>query len=88
LIDEILKEICNALMLADINIKYVIQMRTAVEKKVSAELVEHEEGQAAVNIRRSIIQAVVDELTRLLGSDNKPYEFVRGKSNVVMFVGL
>ena len=55
LIDEILKEICNALMLADINIKYVIQMRTAVEKKVSAELVEHEEGQAAVNIRRSII---------------------------------
>ena len=44
LIDEILKEICNALMLADINIKYVIQMRTAVEKKVSAELIEHEEG--------------------------------------------
>lgn len=44
LIDEILKEICNALMLADINIKYVIQMRTSVEKKVSAELTEHEEG--------------------------------------------
>jgi len=44
LIDEILKEICNALMLADINIKYVIQMRTAVEKKVSAELTDHEEG--------------------------------------------
>jgi signal recognition particle subunit SRP54 len=24
----------------------------------------------------------------MLGSENQPYEFVRGKSNVVMFVGL
>lgn len=34
------------------------------------------------------MKIVVDELTRMLGSDNKPYEFVRNKSNVVMFVGL
>jgi signal recognition particle GTPase len=41
-----------------------------------------------MNLKNLIISSVVDELTKLLGSDNKPYEFVRGKSNVVMFVGL
>jgi len=42
----------------------------------------------AVNLKREIIRVVVDELTKMLSSDNLPYEFQRGKSNVVMFVGL
>ena len=88
LIDEILKEICNALMKADVSIKYVIKMRGEVEKKINAKLSEQEEGEASVNLRRSIIQFVVDELVKMLGSENKPYEFVKGKPNVVMFVGL
>ena len=41
-----------------------------------------------MNLKNLIISSVVDELTKLLGSDNKPYEFVRAKSKVVMFVGL
>lgn len=88
LIDEILKEVCNALMISDINIKYVMKLRSEVEKKINAKLAEQEEGEANVNLRRSIIQFVVDELTKMLGSENKPYEFVKGKPNVVMFVGL
>lgn len=43
---------------------------------------------AAQNLKRTILKVVVDELTKMLGSENKPYEFVRNKPNVVMFVGL
>lgn len=42
----------------------------------------------ANNLKRIILKIVVDELTKMLGSENPPYEFVRGKPNVVMFVGL
>jgi signal recognition particle GTPase len=41
-----------------------------------------------MNVRRTVVKGVVDELTLMLGSQNAPYEFQRGKSNVVMFVGL
>ena len=88
LIDEILKEISNALLLSDVNMKYVIKLRAEVEKKIKEKLQDQEEGEANVNLRRSIIQFVVDELIKMLGSENKPYEFVKGKPNVVMFVGL
>ena len=32
LLDEILKEICNALMSSDVNIKYVMELRKTVNK--------------------------------------------------------
>lgn len=35
LVDEIMKEISNALMTSDVNIKYVIQLRQTVEKKIT-----------------------------------------------------
>jgi len=47
-----------------------------------------DDEKAAANLKRSILKIVVDELTKMLGSENKPYEFVRNKPNVVMFVGL
>ena len=59
-------------------------------KKVTAELenMEDDNPQAAMNVRRLLISSVVDELTKMLGSENKAYEFERGRPNVVMFVGL
>ena len=42
----------------------------------------------AANLKKLIQKAVVDELTNMLSSKNKAPEMVRGKSNVVMFVGL
>lgn len=75
-------------MTSDVNIKYVIQLRQTVEKKVTELINQQDDNQAAMNLKNLIISSVVDELTKLLGSDNKPYEFVRGKQNVVMFVGL
>ena len=75
LLDEILKEICNALMYSDVNIKYVMELR----KKVNVKLKEHMEAQADAknagnNLRRTIVEIVVDELTKMLGSENAPYE--------------
>jgi signal recognition particle GTPase len=40
------------------------------------------------NMRKLITKCVVDELTSMLSSKNKAPEFIRGKQNVVMFVGL
>ena len=40
------------------------------------------------NIRRLIQRTVVEELTNMLDTEQKPYEFKKGKQNVVMFVGL
>jgi signal recognition particle subunit SRP54 len=89
LLDEILKEICNALMYSDVNIKYVMELRKTVSAQIKLQSVSSDDPNiAAQNLKRTILKVVVDELTKMLGSDNKPYEFVRGKPNVVMFVGL
>jgi len=87
LLDEILKEICNALMYSDVNIKYVMELRKTVNNQIKLQM-GSDDANAAANLKRSILKIVVDELTRMLGSENQPYEFVRNKPNVVMFVGL
>jgi len=77
-------------MASDVNIKYVMELRKNVDTQIKLQMSELDTANAnsVQNVRRIIIKGVVDELTRMLGSDNKPYQFVRGKSNVVMFVGL
>ena len=49
---------------------------------------ESKSGDSSTQLRKVIQKTVVDELTDMLSSKNKAYEFVRGKPNVVMFVGL
>lgn len=77
-------------MASDVNIKYVMELRRCVDTQVTIQMTEldMQEANSVAQMRRTIIQSVVAELTRMLGSDNKPHQFVRGKSNVVMFVGL
>ena len=38
LINEILKEICNALLASDVNMKFVISLRQKVDKEVTSKL--------------------------------------------------
>ena len=83
LLQEILQDIAMALLNADVNIKYVAKMRENVKSHVAL----HAESGGA-NMRKLITQSVVEELTKMLESENKPYEFQKGKPNVVMFVGL
>jgi signal recognition particle subunit SRP54 len=64
-----------------------MDLRKTVSTKIKEKMIT-EDANAASNLKRQIMKIVVDELTHMLGSDNKPYEFVRGKPNVVMFVGL
>ena len=77
-------EIASALLSADVNIKYVAKLRDAVKTQVTLQM---NQG-GATNIRKLIQGTVVQELTSMLESENKPYEFKKGKQNVVMFVGL
>jgi signal recognition particle subunit SRP54 len=84
LLNEILTDIASALLSADVNIKFVAKLRDSVKTQVT--LMMGTEGGS--NIRRLIQRTVVEELTNMLDTEVKPYEFKKGKQNVVMFVGL
>jgi signal recognition particle subunit SRP54 len=83
ILDSILKEICRALMEADVNVKLVGQLRNNVKASVNLE-----DASAGTNRQRLIRKAIIDELVKLCGADKTPFELKKGKPNVVMFVGL
>lgn len=88
-LNELLTEIASALLSSDVNIHYINKLRNAVKTQVTLQMdANNTSGESAANLRRVIQKTVVDELTDMLSSDNKAFEFKRGKSNVVMFVGL
>lgn len=82
---EILNEIATALLSADVNFKHVAQLNKSVRTKVT--LFIKNEGKNT-NMKKLIRQTVIEELINILNTDRKPYEFKRGKQQVVMFVGL
>lgn len=43
---------------------------------------------AGVNERKIIQKAIFDSLVKLLSSEREPYVPVKGKANIIMFVGL
>lgn len=78
-----LKEIAAALLHADVNVRYVSELRSNVKKRVLLE-----SDASGVNKRKLIQKAVVEELVRLVSTDRKPYKLEKGKVNIIMFVGL
>mmetsp|Transcript_3182 Transcript_3182/g.5456 ORF Transcript_3182/g.5456 Transcript_3182/m.5456 type:complete len:506 (+) Transcript_3182:110-1627(+) len=85
-LDECLKEICTALLQADVNVKHVMNLRSGIKKRVNLEQLA-----SGLNKQRVIEKAVFDELCELLDSgvgDTKKLELKKGKSTIVMFVGL
>jgi len=82
-LDEMLKEICNALVASDINFRLVLSLRTSLKKKLQLQ-----EMGAGMDKRRLIRKAVFEELCALLDPGTKPYKPTRGRPNVIMFVGL
>lgn len=84
--ESMLKEICNALVSADVNIRLVSNLRKEVKKKVNfKELPPHTNANSK---KRLIQQAVFDELVALVDPHAEAYKPKKGKSNVIMFVGL
>jgi len=78
-----LKEICTALLEADVNVRLVNQLRKSIRTTVN-----FKELPPAVNKKRLIQKAVFDELVRLVDPHAEPFKPKKGKSNVIMFVGL
>lgn len=82
-LDSMLKEICTALLEADINIKLVKQLRENVRS-----VIDIDEMAAGLNKRRMIQSAVFKELIKLVDPGVKAWQPVKGKNNIIMFVGL
>ncbi|KAL2255538.1 hypothetical protein VTK26DRAFT_3163 [Humicola hyalothermophila] len=81
--DSMLKSICAALLEADVNVRLVGQLRKSIKSTVN-----FKELPPAVNKKRLIQKAVFDELVRLVDPHAEPFKPKKGKSNVIMFVGL
>ena len=63
-----LKEIVTALLKSDVNIKYVLKLRTNI-------LAQFKMNQSSgANMRKLIQKAVLEEITRMLDSENEPFK--------------
>lgn len=78
-----IKEICSALLEADVNVRLVTQLRKSIRATVN-----FKDLPPAVNKKRLIQKAVFDELVKLVDPHAEPFKPKKGKSNVIMFVGL
>lgn len=82
-LQAMLKEICTALLEADVNVKLVGRLRENVRKAI-----DFEEMAAGLNKRRIIQSAVFNELCRLIDPGVPAWQPTKGKNNIIMFVGL
>ncbi|XP_074645245.1 signal recognition particle subunit SRP54 isoform X2 [Tubulanus polymorphus] len=82
-LNAMLKEICAALLEADVNIKLVKKLRENVRS-----VIDFDEMAAGLNKRRMIQSAVFKELVKLIDPGVKAWTPTKGKNNVIMFVGL
>ncbi|CAB3369642.1 Hypothetical predicted protein [Cloeon dipterum] len=82
-LNSMLKEICAALLEADVNIRLVKQLRENVRS-----VIDFDEMAGGLNKRRMIQTAVYRELVKLVDPGVKPFQPTRGRPNVIMFVGL
>merc|ERR1719361_190198 len=64
LLDEVLKEIASALLQADVNVRYVSELRSQVKKRVLLET-----DASGTNKRKLIPKSVVEELVALVCAD-------------------
>ena len=78
-----IKEICAALLEADVNVKLVGTLRKSIKAAVN-----FKDLPPAVNKKRLIQKAVFDELVKLVDPHAEPFKPKKGKANIIMFVGL
>ena len=82
-INEMLQEICKALLQADVNVAQVKHLREQIKKNVDVESLA-----SGMNKRKLLEQAVCNELCSMLDPGKDPYLPRKKQSNVIMFVGL
>eukprot|EP00474_Spongospora_subterranea_P009503 CRZ09961.1 hypothetical protein [Spongospora subterranea] len=73
----------RALLQADVNVRLVGQLCNSIKSKASI-------SSMAVGLNRQVVvqKAVFESLCEMLDAGRDPFKPIRGKSNVVMFVGL
>ncbi|KAI9802374.1 MAG: Signal recognition particle [Piccolia ochrophora] len=81
--DGMVKEICSALLEADVNVKLVGNLRKSIKGSVN-----FKDLAPGVNKKRLIQKSVFDELVKLVDPHAEPFKPRKGKANVIMFVGL
>jgi len=82
-LNDLLKEIVAALLESDVNIRLVKQLRERVRTAI-----DFEEMAGGLNKRRMIQTTVFKELVNLVDPGVNPYVPVKGRPNIIMFVGL
>ncbi|KAL4237685.1 Signal recognition particle [Mactra antiquata] len=82
-LNGMLKEICSALLEADVNVRLVKQLRENVRS-----VIDFDEMAGGLNKRRMIQSAVYKELVKLVDPGVKAWQPTKGRNNVIMFVGL
>ena len=81
--NDMLQEICKALLQADVNVAAVKKMREAIKNNVDVEALA-----GGLNKRKMLEQAVCNELCSMLDPGKEPYNPKKKQPNVIMFVGL
>ncbi|THH20681.1 hypothetical protein EW146_g733 [Bondarzewia mesenterica] len=87
-LDALLKEVCNALLESDVNVKLVAQLRSKVKTKVKASLESSGDKVKETNRKNVVQKAVFDELVHLVDPGVEPYKPKKGHPNIIMAVGL
>mmetsp|Transcript_56553 Transcript_56553/g.129886 ORF Transcript_56553/g.129886 Transcript_56553/m.129886 type:complete len:488 (-) Transcript_56553:475-1938(-) len=82
-INEMLAEICKALLQADVNVGQVKHLREQIKREVDVESMA-----SGMNKRKLLEQAVCNELVKMLSPGKEPYAPKKKQANVIMFVGL
>mmetsp|Transcript_50913 Transcript_50913/g.84376 ORF Transcript_50913/g.84376 Transcript_50913/m.84376 type:complete len:488 (+) Transcript_50913:70-1533(+) len=82
-INEMLQEICKALLQADVNVAQVKHLREQIKKNVDVESLA-----SGMNKRKLLEQAVCNELCSMLSPGKDPYVPKKKQANIIMFVGL
>lgn len=77
----LLNELARALMGADVNVRDVMRLKTAIQERARLE-------DSAAASPKYVEKAVMEELVKLLDPGRAPFKPAKGKSNIVLFVGL
>lgn len=83
-LEALLKEVCAALLQSDVNVKLVQELR----KNIKASVKFDEESGTALNRKRILQKAVMDELRRLVDPGVVAWQPKKGRVNILMMVGL
>src|SRR4051794_38337894 len=78
LFKSVLKDICNALMEADVNLNTVVAIRKRVMEKVNLE--GDDDGGKAYSKAHILEKAVVEELVHMLDPGRAPFKPAKGKA--------